>query len=255
MNLYIKCVINSSMSDVETKIDPRVTGNQKMVDEIVRTSMNNEPNKNYCKCGIELGPKKTSGLCNSCYDYQYNQTYRATHKEEARVYRKEYESRPKPDIPSDKTSMVCSRCKIEKKLSEFYVSDQHRSSSLCIECKKIRARERGYYAKSLARYHANPEPRRKRSREAAKKPEFKLKRRLKRVSATMAEYEEAMKRSLGICENPGCNKVAEVCDHKEGKPGLRGLLCHPCNTALGLLYESSEIILGLAEYINTRTKE
>ena len=55
----------------------------------------------------------------------------------------------------------------------------------------------------------------------------------------------------GQCANPACrNKDRRLCidhDHDTKKP--RGLLCHNCNTALGLLGDDVQIILGLSQYL------
>lgn len=241
---------------MENKIYPRVDGTQiELGDEIVRTSMKNE--SNICRCGITIGTQKTSGLCDKCYNFEYNKEYRLSHKEETIAYRKEYGSRSKPPIPIDKTTMLCSKCNIQWPLIDFQPADRTRSKSVCTACKALRFQINcpRYNATRLVKYHENPEPLRKRNRERAAKPEAKLQRRLRRIKATMAEYDQATERSLGFCENPNCGLPAECCDHEEGIDGLRGLLCHQCNTALGLLYESPTKILGLVEYLNTRTKK
>ena len=55
----------------------------------------------------------------------------------------------------------------------------------------------------------------------------------------------------GMCQNPGCKSTdRRLCidhDHDSEKP--RGLLCHQCNTALGLLGDNLEVILGLSQYL------
>ena len=55
----------------------------------------------------------------------------------------------------------------------------------------------------------------------------------------------------GMCQNPGCKSTdRRLCidhDHDSEKP--RGLLCHQYNTALGLLGDNLEVILGLSQYL------
>ena len=57
--------------------------------------------------------------------------------------------------------------------------------------------------------------------------------------------------SPGVCANPGCRSTdRRLCidhDHDTGKP--RGLLCHNCNTALGLLGDNAGVIFGLNQYL------
>ena len=53
------------------------------------------------------------------------------------------------------------------------------------------------------------------------------------------------------CENPGCNETKNLCidhDHKTGK--IRGVLCTRCNTALGMLLDDAEKIVGLEKYLS-----
>ncbi len=57
----------------------------------------------------------------------------------------------------------------------------------------------------------------------------------------------------GECANPMCRSKERLCidhDHATEKP--RGLLCHKCNTALGLLRDDCQIILGLSQYLAQR---
>ena len=42
-----------------------------------------------------------------------------------------------------------------------------------------------------------------------------------------------------------------VVDHDHATGEVRGLLCHPCNVALGLLYDDSQLIRTLADYVDT----
>lgn len=57
--------------------------------------------------------------------------------------------------------------------------------------------------------------------------------------------------SPGICQNPGCrSKDRRLCiDHNHDTEKPRGLLCHNCNTALGLLGDNVNAILGLSQYL------
>ena len=55
----------------------------------------------------------------------------------------------------------------------------------------------------------------------------------------------------GQCANPACrSKDRRLCiDHCHDTKKPRGLLCHNCNTALGLLGDNVEVILGLSQYL------
>ena len=47
------------------------------------------------------------------------------------------------------------------------------------------------------------------------------------------------------CNHTGCLVVDH--DHKTGK--VRGLLCHNCNRALGLLHDDQELMQKASEYV------
>jgi len=60
------------------------------------------------------------------------------------------------------------------------------------------------------------------------------------------------------CANPGCRASIPGyrnwhTDHKPGSnpPIVRGILCHGCNTALGLAKDNSVVLRGLADYLET----
>lgn len=79
---------------------------------------------------------------------------------------------------------------------------------------------------------------------------------------TEAEY-EAMKKEQNnkcmICDSEGfcigknghTEKLVVDHDHKTGK--VRGLLCHNCNRALGLLQDNVEVLLKAVNYLRKET--
>lgn len=63
-----------------------------------------------------------------------------------------------------------------------------------------------------------------------------------------------------ICSNPGCSRTERLsidhdhsCCNRRGSCGdcVRGLLCHGCNSALGMLQENPRRIEGLLEYLES----
>ena len=52
----------------------------------------------------------------------------------------------------------------------------------------------------------------------------------------------------GVCANPGCSDEATVVDHNHGSGEVRQMLCHNCNTSLGLLKEDYQRMAGLIQY-------
>jgi len=67
---------------------------------------------------------------------------------------------------------------------------------------------------------------------------------------TLDEYEEMLAGQNGVCAScgtpPAGRKLAVDHDHETGV--IRGLLCQPCNTALGLLQESPDRVASLLAY-------
>lgn len=74
--------------------------------------------------------------------------------------------------------------------------------------------------------------------------------------------EAIFKDGLVLCQNPGCGKELHehthdgvtkadvaVIDHCHGSKRVRGILCHTCNVALGMLGEDGSRILGLWSYL------
>jgi len=63
------------------------------------------------------------------------------------------------------------------------------------------------------------------------------------------EYEALV--ASGECANSACrSKDRRLCiDHCHDSKKPRGLLCHNCNTALGLLGDNVQVILGLSQYL------
>ena len=80
--------------------------------------------------------------------------------------------------------------------------------------------------------------------------EFKLK---KKFGITIDDYNKMLESQNGVCaiclsNKSGGTGVFHVDhDHITGK--IRGLLCQRCNTGLGLLYDSEDILLKAITYL------
>ena len=117
---------------------------------------------------------------------------------------------------------TCSTCKVELPLSDFYkrtyssgkTGTQH-------NCKSCQNKNRNKYYKPHASIKYT-------------------------LDLSWEEVEEIT--SPGKCE--ACGSTNRLCidhDHKTNKP--RGLLCHNCNTALGLVGDNLEILSNLIAYL------
>ena len=67
---------------------------------------------------------------------------------------------------------------------------------------------------------------------------------------TSRDYDALFQRQGGACAVCGIRQERHLhVDHDHVTGAVRGLLCNDCNTALGHLHDSPDIILKLLEYI------
>lgn len=80
--------------------------------------------------------------------------------------------------------------------------------------------------------------------------------RLKSYGLTEAEYERMWVEQLGvcaICHRPDPTHQNLVVDHDHETGLVRGLLCHPCNTALGIVRDDPEHLTRMVSYLEGDT--
>ena len=68
------------------------------------------------------------------------------------------------------------------------------------------------------------------------------------------QYEQMFKNQQGlcaICQQPEKNKSYLSIDHCHSSQEIRSLLCGNCNSAIGLLQDSSKIIFSAASYLQS----
>jgi hypothetical protein len=125
----------------------------------------------------------------------------------------------------------CTICKELKSPSEFY---KHSEGQLMGRCK---ACDREY---KRNRYHSNAEYRDKVSKDT------KERRLQKTFGISTDEYDALMKEAkCSICEST-TNLVLDHC-HNSGK--IRGVLCRTCNTGIGHLKDSPELVARALYYL------
>lgn len=122
---------------------------------------------------------------------------------------------------------ICSKCEESKDFSHFSKSQLSSSFKCCKSCRK---------KSNKAFKEANPGYMD-----------------MWRYDLSVQDKEELIKKQGGTCANENCqygldddHKLYVDHCHKTGK--VRGLLCHHCNAALGLLMESPDKIEGLMYY-------
>ena len=129
---------------------------------------------------------------------------------------------------------TCMTCGEEKSILEFYFRDKKtgRRHSACKECDKARVK---------ARHQANPE----RTRNNDLKRNYGI---------TLEEHTKMYEEQNGrcaICGNEGNGKWEKLCvDHCHTTGKVRKLLCHKCNTALGLVGDNTQILHKMINYLS-----
>ena len=146
----------------------------------------------------------------------------------------------------------CTKCKVEKDSTSFRndIKKRNGKRSICRQC-DLKADKR------------TPEQERKRVREYRKKNPDKLyisnrRTKLKRAyGLTLEDYELILKEQKGvclICKSPPSKKMLAV-DHCHNTGKVRGLLCSKCNTALGLVTDSKDILNKMIIYLERHLEE
>lgn len=163
---------------------------------------------------------------------------------------------------------TCSKCCIRKSLSDF-VRDKYKKSNLTSQCKKCRALSSRIWktrnpTKVKGTRHKWAAVNKEKLKDCNRKSyhKYKLKRqdrdRFRRFGISKEIFFAMLKNqnnNCAICGNPerGLNKYGEIrslCtdhDHHTGK--VRGLLCLLCNSAIGKLKDSPELLRKAALYI------
>ncbi len=166
----------------------------------------------------------------------------------------------------------CTRCGIEKTLDRFYFQKNKFNGGLTTYCKDCLCAERKKYRE------ANPEKMRQIRKDYRKNNKEKIaeagrrrwlehtkhhpeKTRYYRIKSeygiTKTQHDQMLLdqgSKCTICEKVfihgfgkgGTNFGVDHC-HKTGK--VRGLLCHPCNSAIGLVKENVTILSKMIEYL------
>lgn len=124
---------------------------------------------------------------------------------------------------------VCSKCKTEKKDSDFF-KDSSSPSGLTSYCTVCTNREaKAYRTKAISP------------------------RGLSKYGITTIEYELMLERQKGVCkicgEPPSGYKKRLGVDHCHKTHKIRGLLCHDCNLGLGYFKDNPELLERAIKYL------
>ena len=152
---------------------------------------------------------------------------------------------------------ICTRCKKEKILSEFYKNKGYKDGlySECKDChhergKKWRSNEQNRLKAlevSKQWYLKNPE----RHRVASLKSHLK-----KKYNMTIEEF-EALKKEQGnrclICKKVFILSSQTHIDHDHLTKEVRGILCTRCNFIVGMVEKESDIVMKAVKYVKRNT--
>lgn len=156
---------------------------------------------------------------------------------------------------------LCSKCKIQKPLDDFYPVKKGRCRTWCKECEKK-------YQKEL--YAKNPEREKERARVWRERysESYKAIRRANRQKTYITEAAKKYRitkeevvillknKECACCKQPFDSKIAlKKCniDHCHITNKVRGLVCSRCNTVLGLCEDNQYILSQIIKYLKRQT--
>lgn len=132
---------------------------------------------------------------------------------------------------------LCGRCKEPFPRESFRMRADGDREGYCRECMKITAAARNKKWRA-----ANPDSSREGSRRSKLKTAYGL---------TMESYDSMMREQSGLCaichQPPGRRRLAVDHCHSTGR--VRGLLCAPCNTALGSFRDEIPLLVAAIAYL------
>ena len=137
---------------------------------------------------------------------------------------------------------VCSRCKKEKSLSEFY-KNKTKSDGFNYHCKECFKRySTGKAHKKYMKWWRKTKKGKDSNRNSLLKKEYGI---------TLQEYVRLFELQNGVCKmckNPEIKKCLAVDhNHKTGK--VRGLLCQQCNCMIGFIENKNLFIKDIQKYL------
>jgi len=139
---------------------------------------------------------------------------------------------------------TCTKCKEEKPVTDFYRANSKKSKNQPIgyksHCKPCVLQQRREFYKTPH----------------GRKVKIEHSWNSKGINCTVELFEEMFKAQNGKCAICGTSKnVANKAfcvdhDHKTGK--IRGLLCDGCNTGIGMLQDSDQVLEKAVKYLKSK---
>lgn len=134
----------------------------------------------------------------------------------------------RPNVPKSDTKH-CPKCEVVKSISEF-TKNKHQTDGLypyCRECKYKHAKD-DYKINGWAKHIRNT------------------------YNISVEEYNALLEAQNGVCAIcKEAHKHALCVDHDHDTGEIRGLLCKPCNVAIGNMKDEPERLRKAAEYLES----
>ena len=137
---------------------------------------------------------------------------------------------------------ICSKCHIQKPLSEFYRHDGNKDA-LRRDCKNC--------TKKQIEKHRQEHPEVRRQHFIAHKERFRAEQRERKYRLNPTRWAMLYAKQKGCCAI--CHRSVSVArmhtDHNHQTDKVRGLLCGTCNTALGHFHDSTLLLESAIAYL------
>jgi hypothetical protein len=140
---------------------------------------------------------------------------------------------------------VCTTCNLPKALDDFHRNCQRADGHLS-RCKSCVKEYRNLHPLDNTKVYKSM---------VVKDPQYNRKRNLKKLyNITLEEFDEMLKSQDGVCKvckRPQLGKGDFHVDHDHETGKIRGLLCHKCNVALGMVQDDIQILKKLINYLES----
>lgn len=147
---------------------------------------------------------------------------------------------------------LCKRCGATKSLEDFH-KDKKSKDGHCFYCKECnKSKTRAYYAE------LDKTAEKQRGKQRSENGAYRDYQYQKKYGISLEEYNDLLEKQGGKCAICGitreeCNdKRALPVDHDHETGHVRGILCHSCNRAIGLLKDSPENLRKAADYLENQ---
>lgn len=185
---------------------------------------------------------KTCSVCNQTktnFEFNKDRTSPDYMKPWCRPCGRTKPRKPHALVPKDAPDKKCIGCQEIKKASSFYYNwKQEEFTARCKPC----------HAESSRKLYANKSKFRVLQNDAYYRRHYGI---------TLLEVEELKQKAnhqCQICSSEFSEKNKPRVDHCHSTGKIRGLLCHKCNVALGLLQDSSKLLRKAASYVSKTSK-